>query len=258
MYIVFSSGGNDSVALLQFALNKRLENIHVVYQDTGWASQDWGKRISKLSSFCLDNGVTFHILKSEGMVNLVRRKKGFPAGGRMAQFCTAELKIKPAIEWMEKFDPQKEATCLTGVRREESRERMDAPEHVESSERHGGRELWQPLVRTLESQRDQLIKSAGFEVLPHRSQECSPCINANINDLRALSEFEISRLEQLENEMGFTSKGKPRVMFRPARHKGAVGIRDVVGWANIPRSRDQIGLFDLTVGSGCSSGFCGY
>lgn len=258
MYIVFSSGGNDSVALLQFALNKGLKNIHVVYQDTGWAAKDWGKRIFKLSNFCFENGVTFHILKSEGMESLVRRKKGFPAGGRMAQFCTAELKIKPAIEWLSKFDPNKEATCLTGVRREESRERSDAPEYIESSDRHGGRELWQPLVRMLEPERNKLIESAGFEVLPHRSKECSPCINANINDLRVLSEFEIARLEALEIEMGYTSNGKPRVMFRPARHKGAVGIRSVVGWANIPRSRDQIDLFDLAVGTGCSSGFCGY
>ena len=50
--------------------------------------------------------------------------------------------------------------------------------------------------------------------------------------------------------MGFTGKGKPRVMFRPKRHLGAVGIRNVVHWAHRTHE-DQPDLFN------CDSGFCG-
>ena len=108
--------------------------------------------------------------------------------------------------------------------------------------------------QALEPERNDLIRQAGFEVLPHRSAECFPCINANIADLRALDEQSIKRLEELENEMGFTKNDKPRVMFRPARHKGAIGIRQVVNWASVMRiDRDQIDWVE----NKCTSGWCG-
>jgi hypothetical protein len=103
--------------------------------------------------------------------------------------------------------------------------------------------------------RDELIHRAGFEVLPHRSLECYPCINANIDDLRLLTEDRIELVDITERELGFTKKGKPRVMFRTARRKGAVGIRAVLQWAKAPRRRDQMDMF--SVSKQCDSGYCG-
>ena len=51
-------------------------------------------------------------------------------------------------------------------------------------------------------------------------------------------------------DMGFTSKGNPRVMFRPYRHMGATGIREVVKWAHSSRG-------EYEPPSGCDSGMCG-
>ena len=113
--------------------------------------------------------------------------------------------------------------------------------------------MWQPLVRHDDAMRNQLLSRAGFEPLPHRSNECYPCINANIDELRVLTEDRIQIIDITEQQLGFTKSGKARVMFRSSRRKGAVGIRAVVKWAEAPRQRDQMQLFTAQ----CDSGYCG-
>lgn len=251
-YIIFASYGNDSIALMQFAHEKNLKNVAVIYSDTGWSSPLWHERICCGEELAEYYGFTPIRIKSEGMEALVKRKKGWPMGGGAA-FCTAELKVKPAAFWLDQVDPNGDATCMVGVRREESANRAQHPEWVDSSDNHGGRELWSPLVRHKEKERNELIARAGFDVLAHRSSECFPCVHANISDLRQLDEESIARVERIEKEMGINSKGNPRVLFRPKRHKGATGIREVIAWAKIIRpNRDQMDLFKP-----CNSGYCG-
>jgi 3'-phosphoadenosine 5'-phosphosulfate sulfotransferase (PAPS reductase)/FAD synthetase len=255
MHILFCSYGNDSIALIQWAHERNLKDVTCLYSDTGWSADWWSDRVAEGEALAKSYGFSTARTKSEGMVALVKRKRGWPGSGGQGQFCTGELKVIPALNWMAERDPEKNATAMTGVRRSESTHRSDAPEHVEESERHGGRDLWQPLVRHTDSMRDELIHRAGFEVLPHRSLECYPCINANIDDLRLLTEDRIELVDITERELGFTKKGKPRVMFRTARRKGAVGIRAVLQWAKAPRRRDQMDMF--SVSKQCDSGYCG-
>ncbi len=183
-YVIFASGGNDSIALVQKALHKRLFRVAVAYSNTGWASPEWPARIEKFKIGVEDIGYQFHEIPSEGMEALVARKKGFPAN--RPKFCTYELKIAPAKAWLDTVDPKREAICMVGVRREESAARREWPEFVEDSENHGGRTLWSPLVKTTEAERNELLRLAGWEPLPHRSKECSPCVNANRTDFRNL------------------------------------------------------------------------
>lgn len=253
MHVLFCSYGNDSIALIQWAHERGLKDVVCLYSDTGWSASWWADRVAKGEALAQGYGFTTARTESEGMLELVKRKRGWPGAGGQGQFCTAELKVLPALEWLDANDPCKEAAALTGVRRSESKHRSDAPEHVDESERHGGRDLWQPLVRHDEVMRDALLHRAGFDVLPHRSLECYPCINANIDDIRLLSEDRIKLIDITEKDLGFTKKGKPRVMFRTARRKGAVGIRAVVQWAAAPRSRDQMEMFPAE----CDSGYCG-
>lgn len=254
MYVLFCSYGNDSIALIQWAHENKLRDVTCLYSDTGWASDDWPARVEAGERLAQSYGFATARTESEGMVALVKRKCGWPGAGGQGQFCTSELKIKPALQWLDEHDPDKDWTAVTGVRREESGHRIDAPEHAAESERHGGRELYQPLVRHTEAQRNELVLRAGLEILPHRSQECYPCINATIDDIRLLNEQRIALIDVTEQELGFTRKGKPRVMFRAAKRKNAVGIRAVVQWASAPRQRDQLDLFKH---SRCDSGYCG-
>lgn len=254
MHVLFCSYGNDSVALIQWAHEAKLDDVVCLYSDTGWAAQDWPARVERGEALARSYGFRAERTESEGMLALVKRKCGWPGSGGQGQFCTAELKVKPALAWLDEHDPEKEATCVTGVRREESAHRQDAPLSVESSEKHGGRELEQPLALHNTAQRNELLARAGFEVLPHRSSECYPCINANIDELRVLTEDRIQLIDITERELGFTAKGKARVMFRASRRKNAVGIRAVLKWAEAPRARDQMQLFPINK---CDSGHCG-
>lgn len=73
-YLVACSGGNDSVALIQFMLEKN-KDFAVVYNDTGWARGDWPERIGKLSNWCFERGITFFITHPERFEN--RHAKSF-------------------------------------------------------------------------------------------------------------------------------------------------------------------------------------
>jgi 3'-phosphoadenosine 5'-phosphosulfate sulfotransferase (PAPS reductase)/FAD synthetase len=254
MHVLFCSYGNDSIALIQWAHENQLKDVTCLYSDTGWAAKEWPERVARGEALAQHYGFRTVQTKSEGMVALVKRKRGWPGAGGQGQFCTAELKVQPALSWLDEHDPDKQATAMTGVRRSESAHRSDAPEHVVESERHGGRELWQPLVRHDDAMRNQLLFRAGFEPLPHRSNECYPCINANIDELRLLTEDRIKIIDITEQELGFTKNGKARVMFRSGRRKNAVGIRAVLKWAEAPRARDQMQLFPINK---CDSGYCG-
>ena len=253
--VIFSSCGNDSVALIQFALDVNLPGLHVAYSQTGWGSAEWPDRVAAVAAFCERNGAGFHEIPSEGFSNLCKStgRQAFPRDGM--QFCTEELKIKPAIAWLSEIDPKVESGVLIGIRREESRRRADFPEHTPDSERHGGRDLWAPLVRHTKAMRDELIIKTGLPILDHRSRECFPCVNSNKMDLRDMTQADVDKVALLEKEMGVGKRsGKAKYMFRATAHGGAEGIVEVIKWAS--HSKYIEGQDDM-FGGGCDSGFCG-
>jgi 3'-phosphoadenosine 5'-phosphosulfate sulfotransferase (PAPS reductase)/FAD synthetase len=262
-YIIFSSMGNDSIALIRWAHVKGIKP-HVGYSNTGWAAKWWPDRVDECENWLKQMGMGFTEIPSEGFKEMVRRKKGFPRQGY--QYCTGELKIVPAMAWLDIIDPEKKSIILVGLRRAESENRKDHPSRNRSSSTHGGRKCIYPLINHSHAERDQLVIDAGFKVLPHRSMECFPCINSNRVDILQLAKDpeRIAEIEAFEEEMGFTRKGKPRTMFRPYRHMGATGIREIVKWAMSPKGKYRKGqeVFDLDDGTdepnpGCIGGWCG-
>lgn len=248
-YAIFASYGNDSVALIQWMHEHGYGNAYVVYSETGWAHPSWIERVERGETLARSYGMRPVRISSIGFVELARLRKGFPRNGM--QFCTTHLKIQPAQEWLTQVDPEGDLTCCVGVRREESRARQAWPEYTQESEKHGGRELWAPLVRTLEGERNALLRRAGFEPYEGRSRECWPCVNSNRADLRTLTPERVEEIARIEESMGVTSKGEKRTLFRPYRHGGAVGIHEVKKWADADR-----GKYEPPSG-GCDSGFCG-
>jgi 3'-phosphoadenosine 5'-phosphosulfate sulfotransferase (PAPS reductase)/FAD synthetase len=250
MIVASVSWGNDSVALVQWlAENRPNEDVTCVYADTEWSREDWPARVERLEVWATGLGFKTARVRGVGFVQLARKKKAFPRQGM--QFCTSELKIRPFVEWLDRWDTAKEATVACGIRRDESIARSQWPEHVAESERHGGRDAWFPLVRHTREMRDALLARAGCTPLPHRSKECYPCVNANRTDLRALA-LDPKRVEEiaaLEAEIG-------QNVFRAHKHGGADGIREIVRWAASGPGQydpDQMGLW----GAACDSGMCG-
>lgn len=250
-YVIFASYGNDSVALIQWAHEHGLEGVTVAYSNTGWAAHKWAERVRIGREWAESLGFQTVEIPSMGMHGLVRMKKAWPrGGGGKFQFCTEHLKEVPALAWLDRVDPQREAICMVGVRREESANRAQFPEWTESSEKHGGRSLHAPLVRHREAERNALVLKTPLPVLPHRSKECWPCVNARKPELAAMDEPAIVRIEDEEAKAGINSNGNARVMFSPARHNGAVGIRAVVEDA-------KNNMDDLFEPAGCDGGWCG-
>lgn len=250
-YVMFTSYGNDSIALMQWAHERGLRDVHTAFSDTGWAAPWWLARVEQAEAWARSLGFTPHRIASEGMEALVARKKAWPrGGGGKYQFCTEALKERPARDWLALHDPVGDATCMTGVRREESENRRDAPEWVTASEDHGGRELWQPLVRHTVAMRDELALKSPLPLLPFRSKECYPCVNARKPELRHLDDETRGKVRRIEIASGTNSKGNERVMFSPKRHGGAVGIDAVIEDAK----HDMDDLFHTET---CSGGWCG-
>jgi hypothetical protein len=250
-YVIFASFGNDSVALLQWAHERRLQGVTVAYTNTGWAAHKWAERVRIGSAWAQSLGFQTVELPSMGMAALVSMKQAWPrGGGGKFQFCTMHLKEAPALAWLDEVDPDREAVCMVGIRRAESANRASFPEWTEESERHGGRQLHAPLVRHSEVQRDALIALTPLEVLPHRSKECYPCVNARNGEIAAMDEPAIVKVEAIEQRAGINSKGNARVMFSPAKHGGAVGIRAVVEYR-------RGAMDDMYEPAGCDGGWCG-
>lgn len=226
-FVIFVSYGNDSIALIQWAREQELTGVAVVFTDTGWMADGWLERVDRCENWVRSIGFTPYRTHSIGFRELARRKKGFPT--QRFQWCSYILKIEPGQRWLEEHDPDARAVCLVGVRREESQDRANFPEYLLNSANHGGRVLVAPFAHFTAEQRDELIRRAWFEVLPHRSRECR-CINSNRSDMRRFTDADWQAVAGIEQEIG-----KP--MYRPQRHMGAVGANEVRKWANSPRGQ---------------------
>lgn len=236
--LVLCSGGNDSIALIQWCFeNCPGKDFLVVYNDTKWARWDWPARIKTIQDMLEERGVYLVIIESEGMEELVRRKKGWPMPASKMQFCTRYLKESPTLQFLQENDQGRDVIVVTGRRREESENRARLPEYEKSTDKYAGRTVWNPLILVKEEERDSLIRRFGLDPLPHSSMECYPCVCSNKVDLGAIPKDDpkIAEIESIELSMGFTRNNKPRTMFRPYRVGGGVGIRQAIDWGHGPR-----------------------
>jgi len=228
-YIISVSYGNDSIALIQLAKEQKLDGVHVVYCDTGWGHSSWEQRVAEGEEFAKQCGFSVHnIHGDETFSDMVRRKKGFPS--QRYQFCSGTLKGLPFLEWCEEHDPDCEAVILIGKRKDESIARKDTPTHEWGDEYHNGRLIWYPLSDYTAKDRDEVIARTPFQVLPHRSLECCPCVNANKTDLLMVENGRLEEIRELEIEVG-------NYMYRAQKKMGAKGIDEVLLWAKSPRGR---------------------
>lgn len=266
-FVIFSSYGNDSCALIQWAMREELEDVTVVYSDTKWAATWWMARVERMEKWVQGFGWKTDRTTSIGFADLARKKGAFPTN--RFQWCTGELKIEPGERWLAINDPEKRAICLVGVRREESQDRADFPTFMVKSPSHGSRTMIAPMVDWTVAVRDGFLEMADIKPLPHRSMECSPCVNANRGDLVAMKDDadRIEEIASLERELGIdgelTANGKIRgALFRPSLKMGATGIHEVMKWAVAGHGKygkmdDQISLLDEDGSSGCVAGWCG-
>lgn len=256
-YVVKCSYGNDSIALIQwlheYDQQHPLGKVVVLYNDTGWAANWWPGRVLNGEKLARSYGFIPSQTKAIPWQKLLRKHGAWP--DRLRRFCTEELKIIPTHHWLSVHDPDGKSEMICGVRREESKERANWPEYVESSPKNEGRSEWSPLVLYNAEMRDALILRAGWKPLPHRSRECR-CVLANATDISTWSEADLNDIEAIEKWLGQLYPGKNKNMFHPDKKEGhPEGIRAVQEWAKrvIQKREDKT---ELEPSGGCDSGYC--
>ena len=200
-YIIIGNFGNHSLAVMQALIVKKLAEVHFIYVETGWADNSWSERVLRCGEYARRQNVKVHLLKAKASFSeMVVDRKQFPS--RKFQWCASFLKGLTILEYLDEIDPFCEAQIVLGKRQQDSRRYIDLSEFDHESELYQGRTIWHPLWQTNNQDFTQLIRSAGFSLLPHPSLECSPCIHSNLNTLKNLDSFSAKRLEQVEQAIG--------------------------------------------------------
>ncbi len=242
MHIIISSYSKNSLALIQWAAEKRLQQVTVCHVETGWSAEGWPEFVSRAEAFVRDKGFDAQRLVSRvTFADLMDIKRGFPS--REHQWCSLHLKGITLLQWLDEKDPECQATLLMGNRNPEQLTEKPVPEYVESSEYLGGRRLWYPLFELGDRERDALLSRTGLN--PPAGGGCAPCINASTAELSRLSEMEIHRTEELEEDLGVPMFG--------ALYGKSADIRSIVRQAK-QHADDEARPFKF----GCSAEFgCG-
>ena len=232
MNIICCSGGNDSVALIQWAHENKLKKVIILYNYTDWEIEWWDFRMKDVWLLCKKYGFKYEVTVSMGFKELIRFKKGFPMAASKMQFCSKYLKKIPTLKYLNLIDPEHKAIIYVGIRRCESQNRANHPRSI-IYDSYYERAMEFPLVEYDDMNRDLIQEKTGIDILLHGSMECFPCINSKRSDFRLLAKYpdRIDEVEKLESEIALMAKnGKDRYMFRKYRHMGAEGIREVVKW----------------------------
>lgn len=245
MYILRSNYSNNALALIQWADEQQLEELTVIYIDTGWSGAGWSEHVALGEEFARSKGFnTVHIKAPQPFAELMLMKQGFPT--RRYQWCSLHLKGIPFLNWAEQHDPQSTATVLLPRLNADGNCESPANEFIDCCEFHGNRKVWQPLCNHTFAARDQLLQRADIGILPHPSLECAPCINSTVALLQRLTVDEIDRTAELEDDL-------EAPLFNPDDCYGARGIVEVVEWAQEASGDALQYRFGCSAAFGCGS-----
>jgi len=199
--IIIANFGNDSVALMQWAIEQQLPDVIVVSVDTGWAAPEWVDRVAMCQQWAAVHGLSCqHLTSLQSFADMVTMKGEFPT--RQFQWCASSLKGLTILNWLDdEVDRHGRATILLPHSPALSLAHSQLDEFVDDSEYYGGRTVWYPLYQHTVTERDVLLERAGFELLTYRSLECDPCVNTDQKDLLRLGDSVLQRTAALEREV---------------------------------------------------------
>lgn len=200
MHIIISNGGNDSVALIQWAIQARLPQTYVVVVQTGWSAPHWKARTDQLLAWAGQHALTpIELTPPQQFQDLVRARGTFPS--QKFQWCAGLLKGLPLLTWLDEIDPHYRATILIGHRRDSSSANFHLPERLEVSERYGDRAVWHPLVQETREQVQHRVAQTPLPWIHTRALECDPCIHCPAHDLKNIAPENVAQTTALEQAL---------------------------------------------------------
>lgn len=300
--VLSCSGGKDSVAI-GIALKERGIPFQAVFADTGWEHPATYKYLREVVPDLIGREVVEVRTEIplapdlEAVAQLFELRLGFYSpmvrhilhwamfSSRRAKWCTKQLKQYPLTRYLDTLDG--EPVVVTGIRREESESRANAPAWEEMSiditPIHGSRVQgvqthYRPAVMwTYKPDVVGVFQHVGIAPNPlylHGADRlgCWPCLNANRNELRLFAQDRVRSgilrdLEQVVADLArdrSEAKGNGDPTFFQAKIKDKKTgkypcwpIDRVLKWAKgKPRNPDQAELF-FAPADGCARwGLC--
>lgn len=204
MNVLIANYGNESIAMIQWAIETQLPSFIVLSIDTGWHSESWQQHLTQVFNFLKANNIAYkHLPAKQSFEECVKDRGDFPSA--KFQWCSSFLKGLALNEALDELDINGEATIHLAKMRVLSRSNATLISG-QSSEHYQDRILSYPILDLSIEERDKLIRQAHFNVLTHRSDECLPCIHAKPSDFLRMSKHDRARLDKLE-------KGLAKPMF---------------------------------------------
>lgn len=190
MFIIPCNYGNETVALIQWAKDNGLTDVHCLYVDTGWASPEWPERVALAEKWVEEIGFNPITLKPKAdFPTLIREQGKFPT--TQFQWCASFLKALPMLEYLDfDLDPEYQSTVLLARRKAASRANFNLEKRVEGTEHYSGRPIEHSILDLTDEERDTLINKSGLPIIEGRSMECAVCTNfvkADIERLQVMS-----------------------------------------------------------------------
>ncbi len=245
-HVIISNFGNDSVALIQWAIKQQLNSCHILSVDTGWSAPLWKTRVTQAQQWAEQNETVVHIIEPKvSFTQLMQTQGKFPS--RKFQWCANFLKGLPILDWLDQYDPDYQATILLAHRRAHSLTNQHLQEHIEESEHYNDRPVWHPLYQHTDQQCEQLIAQTPLPLLRHRSLECDPCVNSDLPDVLRMDPETINKVSALEKNLQATLLDK-------AIYHGENDLRSAMKHIHKKKTCAR-NLFDMGCGSayGCGS-----
>lgn len=207
-YVIIGNFGNHSLAAMQALIEARLQGIHFIYVETGWAAAAWPARVAACFEYAQSHNISVHYLKSvASFTKMVKDRRQFPS--QKFPWCAGFLKGLAIIDCLDEMDPACEAQVVFGKRRVDSRRYANLKEFDHHDELYQGRTVWYPLWQADNHQFLQLIHKTGFAALSHQSLECHPCIHMPEAELPSLGKVSRERLAKLEERLKQTMFAEP-------------------------------------------------
>tara|TARA_B110000879_G_C11149150_1_gene503779 strand:- start:1138 stop:1833 length:696 start_codon:yes stop_codon:yes gene_type:complete len=199
MNVLIANYGNASLAMIQWAIETKLDKVVVLSVDTGWQSSHWQTHLTHVFNFLENKGIAFqHLNSQKTFEECVIDRGSFPS--KKFQWCASFLKGLPLNDALDVLDIHCKATLHLAKMRVTSRANQSLLSG-EISEHYQDRALNYPLLADSFEERDALIKRAGFDVMAHNSQECMPCIHADKSDWQRMSAIDVERLTSLQTNI---------------------------------------------------------
>lgn len=238
------SGGKDSAALALWLKEQGIGYVSVMF-DTGWEAPETYEYINGPLTAAIGH---IDIVKNEkypgGMVELIRAKGMFPS--RLRRFCTEELKVKPARDYLASLqDIGLDPINAVGIRAEESKARSTMPEWEWNDTFDC--EVWRPLISWTMQDVIDIHRRHGLPPNPLYLKGatrvgCLPCIHARKLEVRFVAEQYpeyIDKIRELELELSM-EKGKQRAFFPSKTERtGLSTIDEAVEWSKTTTGREK-------------------